>query len=173
MTKESTPSQFSPRICKSCKLPNCCEIEPPFLTEHDIAPIENATGMPLSEFAEARVGPSGKTFMQMKTKNEKCIFYSEQTRRCSIYENRPIDCRLFPLDVDFRDGKFVWIIYKSCPVKDPINQTEAEEALKIAEAELLPQLLSQIDTYAGIDVQLFTDGMWRVVRDLNLKDDGK
>ena len=34
---------------------------------------------------------------KIKTKENKCCLYIEN--KCSIYENRPIDCRLFPYDI--------------------------------------------------------------------------
>jgi hypothetical protein len=35
--------------------------------------------------------------------------------RCSVYPNRPLDCRIFPLDVLEVDGVFWWAIYTTCP----------------------------------------------------------
>ncbi len=41
---------------------------------------------------------------------------------CSIYENRPLECRLNPLSIYEVGGQLHWIIYLSCPVvhKHPI-----------------------------------------------------
>ncbi len=43
-----------------------------------------------------------------------CVFANGQ---CEIYEDRPIDGRLFPVDIrEERDGTLVWIVYtRLCP----------------------------------------------------------
>ena len=63
-----------------------------------------------------------------------CHFYTEG--RCAIYHVRPLDCRLFPLDIiEVGEHKFVWIAYtRFCPVK-----FDAFELLEQAK-HLIPQL---------------------------------
>lgn len=43
----------------------------------------------------------------------KCKFVNEC--KCNIYSKRPLDCRLFPLDIIEEDGKFYWCIFTVCP----------------------------------------------------------
>ena len=35
--------------------------------------------------------------------------------RCNLYEDRPLDCRLFPLDIIKENGKYWWCIFTICP----------------------------------------------------------
>lgn len=34
--------------------------------------------------------------------------------RCGIYKNRPLDCRLFPLDIVEHEGTYWWCIFQTC-----------------------------------------------------------
>lgn len=49
-----------------------------------------------------------------------CKFANEN--RCRIYLNRPIDCRLFPLDIIEEDGKYWWCIFTICPIYKKISE---------------------------------------------------
>ena len=45
--------------------------------------------------------------MALKRGKKGCHFLDKKTRYCSIYESRPILCRLYPFKLDeFRDGSF-------------------------------------------------------------------
>jgi hypothetical protein len=48
-------------------------------------------------------------FLKASDKNG-CFFLN--SGRCSIHEFRPVDCRLFPLDLKEIDGELSWVIYK-------------------------------------------------------------
>ena len=44
--------------------------------------------------------------------------------RCQIYEDRPIDCRLFPVDIcEQDDGTLIWIVW--VPVVTPMPRRSA------------------------------------------------
>lgn len=52
----------------------------------------------------------GERYMMALRRDERlgCFFLNQQTRLCSIYEARPILCRLYPFKVhETRDGRFV------------------------------------------------------------------
>lgn len=170
MTCDQKPSPFSLRICQSCRAPNCCEIEPPFLTRHDIETIEQGTGIPQKAFALPGQNSSGQTFYQMRAaQNGKCIFYCEETKKCRIYEHRPLDCRLYPLDIDIQDGRFVWIAYKTCPIKDDITPQETSALVEAAERRILPYLKPEIDIYAKMSTDLFRRGQWIAAGDIGVR----
>ena len=40
----------------------------------------------------------------------KCYFFNQDTKKCRIYEGRPIDCRLFPFDIKLSKDKSEYII---------------------------------------------------------------
>ncbi len=104
--------------CQRCTDASCCKsggiaktIEPPFLTSFDIAQIGKFTGLPADVYSETVVNPhTGNTVRFLKTTSrEGCHFLNEG--RCSIHDHRPIDCRLFPLDLRMVEGELTWVIY--------------------------------------------------------------
>jgi hypothetical protein len=52
-------------------------------------------------------------FFQLKNKDFHCIFYDIKTKKCMIYNYRPMGCRFYPLlyDLDNRECQ----IDKECP----------------------------------------------------------
>ena len=41
--------------------------------------------------------------------------------RCNLYEDRPLDCRLFPLDIIEEDGKYFWSLFTICPKHEELE----------------------------------------------------
>ena len=76
-----------------------------------------------------------------------CAFFANG--QCEIYEDRPIDCRLFPVDIrEERDGTLVWIVYtRLCPAGfDRTGFLEHAE-------RLLPALQGHAREYARMDTR--------------------
>src|SRR4029077_685256 len=72
------------------------------------------------------IGKSGDEYIQERLINNKkikairkkensdiCVFWDERGKKCTIYENRPFDCRAYPFDILLIDSKYHWIVY-SC-----------------------------------------------------------
>lgn len=115
-------------ICGPCPAhKNCCtrvhrggSIDLPVLLPDDVSQIEAATGLPSSEFSSSEPSNTGIPIRRMETAENGCFFYRDG--RCSIYDVRPIDCRLFPFDIEEQpDGRLFWVAYTDlCPVEhDP------------------------------------------------------
>jgi len=91
--------------CKRCAI-YCCKLGGPCLTKEDIEQIESV-GHKTSEFVEDSKRKYGNhSLMTSAMKNRKdgsCIFLRTDEKRnayeCSIYEIRPILCRLFPFEI--------------------------------------------------------------------------
>lgn len=107
--------------CKKCSGLVCCGavteggiIEPPFLTKQDILQVEYFTGIKKEQFTFRRKNPvTKKMVFIMRTFSEGgCIFFDKDTGRCQIFLFRPMDCRLFPLDIEKRKGQYFWALYK-------------------------------------------------------------
>ncbi len=56
----------------------------------------------------------GINFIKRKSDGS-CTMLDKEKKRCSIYENRPLCCRAFPLDIFSRHGKLEWAVYTYCP----------------------------------------------------------
>jgi Fe-S-cluster containining protein len=100
--------------CQRCAT-YCCKLGGPCLTKEDIEQIESV-GNKISEFVEDQRRKYGShSLMTSAMKNRKdgsCIFLRTDERRnayeCSIYDIRPILCRLFPFEIKRIDiGSFV------------------------------------------------------------------
>jgi Fe-S-cluster containining protein len=99
--------------CKRCAV-YCCKLGGPCLTKEDIEQIKSA-GYETSEFVEDSKRKYGNLFLTSAMKNRKdgsCIFLRTDEKRngyeCSIYETRPILCRLFPFEIKRIDnGSFL------------------------------------------------------------------
>lgn len=46
--------------------------------------------------------------------HDRCTFLDKQGK-CKIYDIRPLDCRLFPLDIIEQDGEYYWCVFTTCP----------------------------------------------------------
>lgn len=130
-------------FCKGCPSDqNCCtgkHVDKPVLTRDDIARISEVTGLDAREFCEK----SQESLAVMRSVDDACHFYHEG--RCSIYDARPIDCRLFPFDVAAAtDGSISLISYNSaCP-----KSIDVSPYVKNAES-LLPMLGTQLAAFAN------------------------
>ena len=93
---------------------NCNKIDTPIVLPFEAQNIANNTKQPISEFAEKKT----QNLYQMKRGNNQeeneCKFFVNN--RCSIYEDRPIDCRLFPFDFKEIDGEYWLICYKDVSI---------------------------------------------------------
>lgn len=122
--------------CLICNSPDCCfsgkiekNIDPPFLSSFDVARISSTTGLNPESYSNAVVNPfSGKEVRLLKiTPDKQCYFLD--SGKCKIHGHRPIDCRLFPLDIKIQNNTLVWVIYHY----DNCNLTERDVALLISQ----------------------------------------
>ena len=115
--------------CKQCTGFVCCgilkeggSIEPPYLTKHDIKQIEYHSGLTRERFIiEKKNNVTGNTvFIMQTTSDNGCIFFDSDDGKCRIHSFRPMDCRLFPLDIEIVNNEYYWALfkYKKCGIED-------------------------------------------------------
>ena len=63
-------------------------------------------------------------------------------RLCSIYESRPLDCRLFPLDIVEHKGEYWWCIFLNCRAPDELAAVLVPRIPSL-EAAMTPKLWNQ------------------------------
>jgi len=113
--KPSLDESGSLNACGCCKTVSCCgkggSVTAPFLASYDVSRISKRTGLGPDKFSDETVNPAtGKTVRFLKINStEGCHFL--KAGRCSIHEFRPVDCRLFPLDLKMVNGAPQWVIY--------------------------------------------------------------
>ncbi len=136
------------RLCESCQHQGCCtNSSVPLVFPSDLNALKS-------------IGKSGEKYLQLVTIKDKkvfalkkknnsnvCIFWDENKKMCSIYENRPFDCRAYPFDICLIDGKYHWIVYSCNPDSD---WHWSENYLQALEKDMeLNEIFSNIETFAN------------------------
>jgi hypothetical protein len=83
-----------------------------------------------------------------KKKNSNiCVFWDEKNKNCSIYNQRPFDCRAYPFDILKIDGKYHWIVY-SCNPQSDWKWTESH--LQMLEGDkAFSEVMEKIEIFSG------------------------
>ena len=112
-------------LCSNCVGKNstcCCDpiVDSPMLLPNEVEAISKKLKLEKDDFTKridlAKINNdySLKDLYQMKRfKNtDACYFYRDN--KCTIYDIRPIDCRIFPYDIKLeKDGNYYLVYYKS------------------------------------------------------------
>ncbi len=80
-------------------------------------------------------------YAQLKNRDGYCVFYDRNNRRCSVYGDRPLGCRVYPVILDEEVGI---ILDDFCPERCSI--LEQEKDLK---GKVVIKLLEKIDSEAA------------------------
>lgn len=100
-------------FCNSCvgKFDCCCncnKIDMPIVLPSEAKTIESISRQTIDKFAKKVTGNLYQMKREDDDENKGCIFFVNN--KCSIYDYRPIDCRLFPFDFKEINGEY-WLIY--------------------------------------------------------------
>lgn len=121
----NTPNNLGTfNLCSGCvgNKANCCcdkSVDSPMMLPNEVEAISAALKINKDDFSN-KIGFSKmygdialKDLYQMKrNSNDACFFY--KNNQCTIYDIRPIDCRLFPYDIKLeKDGNYYLVYYKS------------------------------------------------------------
>lgn len=105
-------------LCDSCSTKSCCKsFSGANLLPSEFIKIKAKTGQ--KEFANTVTYNNIPTQVIKKKQNsDECIFWDSEKECCTIYENRPFDCKLFPFDIHEINGKYMWVINTCNPDAD-------------------------------------------------------
>ena len=113
-------NDFMDTICKNCENILCCkEIDAPILLETEIEKIKRNYSLKEEDFIQ-KEELNGKIIKRLKKINGICKFWNPINKKCEIYDSndiydcKPFDCYLFPLDIILSEGTYKWIIYDLC-----------------------------------------------------------
>ncbi|KKR52903.1 MAG: hypothetical protein UT91_C0037G0007 [Parcubacteria group bacterium GW2011_GWA2_40_23] len=94
-----------------------------------------------------------------------CNQLCQGTRRCSIYENRPLVCRLYPLALEMQpNGMVMWVLHQDCEFVRRQKRlgllTDFEEVARRVLSRIPQVVLTKlVITYRAVyDISLFPDG---------------
>ena len=147
MGSNQKPMSFE-NLCGSCKHQNCCtNSQEPILFEVDLNKIASI-GKNTPDFLQTiSVGRRNVQAIKKKQNSSECIFWDKSTSSCSIYEQRPFDCKAYPFDILQIDGKYHWIVY-SC--NEDSDWTWSEEYLQMLESDdSFESILKNIEIFAN------------------------
>ena len=90
--------------CEAC-VNKCCSqpYDWVYLTSRESSLLRDISGISEEEFIAER--PDANTGYVVRTLNRPCRFLDTETGQCTVYESRPLACRLFPFYVDPFTGK--------------------------------------------------------------------
>jgi hypothetical protein len=129
----------------------------------DIKAISELTRLHETEFVEARINPeTGNSVLFVSPpEGSGCRFHDTASGNCTIYSARPIDCRLYPLDILFKDGSYYWILWQYCE----ITQNDLEALLVYGEA-MLPLITEHVHDYATVPLETMDNNPYQIIRQI-------
>jgi Fe-S-cluster containining protein len=71
----------------------------------------------------------GDFFRIKRNEQGLCKFLNEQNR-CSIYADRPLECRLYPYILNYKNEEISLILHNGCPQKEKSQLPEIPERIK-------------------------------------------
>lgn len=83
--------------CLECG--NCCLATEMLLSKKDIDRLEKK-GFKTKYFSRQ----NNEGYIVLKNRKGHCIFFDAEQKKCKIYEDRPLGCRLYPIIFDDRKG---------------------------------------------------------------------
>ncbi len=119
--------------CSHCGI--CCTETEMLLSNEDIKRLEKK-GFHKKYFM--KIDKQG--YAQLKNRNGYCVFYDLEKRQCSVYNDKPAGCGVYPVILDEETGV---IIDDICPEKSTITSEEKE-----AKGKAVIKLLEVIDAEA-------------------------
>jgi len=124
--------------CDGCS--KCCYF--PWLLKEEYNPHINNFGKIVKEI-------SSVAFIMDFTS---CKYAKEN--RCYLYEDRPLDCRLFPLDIIEEDGEYWWCIFTICPKHQKIREKLIPLIPKI-EKLITPEMFEQYEKQIALTKKIY------------------
>jgi uncharacterized protein len=119
--------------CSNCGI--CCTETEMLLSQKDISLLE-MKGFIKSYFV--KFDKQGYTLL--KNRDGYCVFYDLNKKQCSVYSDRPLGCRVYPVILDVEKG----IVFDEiCDSSDTISEKE-----KNYKGRMVVELLKKIDAEA-------------------------
>ena len=136
-------------ICSEHCGSKCCQSTPPALTMDDFERISKSVKG--KEWFNSIESSNKKASVISKKKNSNDCYFLADTNLCQIYENKPLDCRLFPLfikikEIEKDEYELKWLVWY-CPLTDTKGIEVLKEEARIIIEELLVNNPEQIFEY--------------------------
>jgi len=158
-------------LCESCTHQSCCtSFASPILFPTDIERLKSIGKDGEKYTKDVIIGGKKVMTLRKKPNSNLCTFFDEKNKTCSIYNNRPFDCMMYPFDIFRINGKYHWVVYSCNPQS---NWQWSEEYLKMLENS--PQFIEvakNIDIFANLDeinnLKVLDELPYVVIREVDL-----
>lgn len=111
-------------LCNNCNHKNCCtDSAAPLVFSRELQKIRQVDPQYVKHIKTIKINGKQVKTIKKKSNSTECIFWDGKTGGCTIYESRPIDCRLYPFDILYVGDSYHWIVY-SCNEKSDWNWSE-------------------------------------------------
>lgn len=136
-------------LCGTCQTNSCCtSTASPLLFPSDIKKLDDIGKNSDQYIKEIKIrGASVKT-IKKKDDLTQCIFWNSDTRKCTIYKNRPFDCMIYPFDIFSINGKYHWVVYSCNPNSD--WKWSESHLQTIENSDEFGDILENIESYHGL-----------------------
>jgi Fe-S-cluster containining protein len=135
------------RLCSSCKSQSCCtDSAVPLVFDTDMVDLKAINKVGEEFLHDRNVNGIIIKAINKKPNSHTCIFW-EGGLGCSIYKQRPFDCRAYPFDILQIDGKFYWIVYSCNPKSDWQWTEEYLQALERDKA--FSEIMEKIEIFSS------------------------
>lgn len=134
-------------LCGNCNHKNCCtDSAVPLVFPDELEKIKSIDPK-YSEHTKL-ITIKGKQIaaIDKKKNSTECVFWDSNTGGCSIYESRPIDCKLYPFDILYLDNSYHWIVY-SCN-KDSDWKWSESHLQTLEKSTGFSELMNNIDFFS-------------------------
>ncbi len=154
-------------LCGKCSHTSCCNnFVTPFVTPSEKKEISKIGHKDFSDEFTAQ----GMDVFSLKKKpgTDECVFWKKDTG-CSIYQNRPFDCMLFPFDIYKINEEYTWVVYACNSESD---WKWSEKILESMEKEIISEdVIKYLDAYSDVGRLDASDNSFDLIelRKVNLK----
>jgi len=165
MRMRKTLDKLSEQVeCNTCDL---CEEGAVYILNLEV-PLMKSLNVPL-------VNIDGSYFLEKKGRY--CPAYNEKEKRCAIYSERPICCRLFPLDIFVKEEKLKWIVFDDCPIiKHKVEDGSLNCIIEIAKKfdtlitkEIADEFRREYDAWKKTGDTFLNTNNYRFIKDVEIK----
>lgn len=137
-------------LCTNCITVCCTDHISPLVLPEELISISTITNKPVKDFGEEIILNDEKFHLLKEKKGStECVFYDSENKMCSIYENRPFDCRLFPFDIAQIDGKSMWILFVCKGQKNSDWSWTEKNLLDFESHDIFSDIISNIENFGN------------------------
>lgn len=135
------------KLCDNCLSQGCCtDSTVPLVFSTDFDALKTIGKEGEDYIQELDVKGRKVKALKKKPNSLNCVFWDEVKKRCTVYQQRPFDCRAYPFDILYVQGKFRWISYSCNPHSD---WEWTEKHLETLERDMEEhQIFEEITTFA-------------------------